>query len=88
MTQRDDALAKVRAAKARFEDSLSLARRNLTPATLGKRAATKTKRGITGAVQTRPVATVAIGLGLLALLFRKPLAGLVRRIRKEPRHDR
>ncbi len=87
MTKRDDALAKLRDAKARFDGSLSLARRNLTPAKLGKRAATKTKRGVTGAVQAQPVATVAIGLGLLAFLFRKPLAGLVRRIRKEPRHD-
>jgi len=87
MTKRDDALAKLRDAKARFEDSLSLARYNLTPAKLGKRAATKTKRGVTGAVQAQPIATVAIGLGLLALLFRKPLAGLVRRIRKDPHHD-
>lgn len=87
MTKRDDALAKLRDAKARFEDSLSLARLNLTPAKLGKRAATKTKRGVTGAVQAQPVATVAIGLGLLAFLFCKPLAGLVRRIRKDPRHD-
>ena len=87
MTKRDDALAKLRDAKARFDSSLSLARHNLTPAKLGKRAVTKTKRGVTGAVQAQPVATVAIGLGLLAFLFRKPLAGLVRRIRKEPRHD-
>lgn len=87
MTKRDDALAKLRDAKARFDGSHSLARHNLTPAKLGKRAATKTKRGVTGAVQAQPVATVAIGLGLLAFLFRKPLAGLVRRIRKEPRHD-
>jgi|LauGreDrversion4_2_1035121.scaffolds.fasta_scaffold547664_2 hypothetical protein len=87
MTQRDDALAKARAAKARFEDSLSLARHNMTPVKLGKRAAAKTKRGVTGAVQAQPVATAAIGLGLLAFLFRKPLAGLVRRIRKEQRHD-
>jgi hypothetical protein len=87
MTQRDDALAKARAAKARFEDSLSLARHNITPVKLGKRATAKTKRGVTGAFQAQPVATVAIGLGILAFLFRKPLAGLVRRIRKEPRHD-
>ena len=87
MTQRDEAFAKVRAAKARFDGSLSLARHSLTPAKLGKRAATKTKRGLTGAVQAQPVATAAIGLSLLAFLFRKPLAGLVRRIRKEPRHD-
>ncbi len=87
MTQRDDALAKARAAKARFEDSLSLARHNMTPVKLGKRAAAKTKRGVTGAVQAQPVATAAIGLGFLAFLFRKPLAGLVRRIRKEQRHD-
>ncbi len=87
MTQRDDALAKARAAKARFEDSLSLARHNITPVKLGKRAAAKTKRGVTGAFQAQPVAVVALGLGVLAFLFRKPLAGLVRRIRKEPRHD-
>lgn len=87
MTQRDDALAKARAAKARFEDSLSLARYNMTPVKLGKRAAAKTKRGVTGAFQAQPVAVVALGLGVLAFLFRKPLAGLVRRIRKEPRHD-
>jgi hypothetical protein len=87
MTQRDDALAKARAAKARFEDSLSLARHNMTPVKLGKRAAAKTKRGVTGAFQAQPVAVVAIGLGILAFLFCKPLAGLVRRIRKEPRHD-
>ncbi len=87
MTQRDDALAKARAAKARFEDSLSLARHNMTPVKLGKRAAAKTKRGVTGAFQAQPVAVVALGLGVLAFLFRKPLAGLVRRIRKEPRHD-
>ena len=87
MTQRDDALVKARAAKARFDNSLSLARHNMTPVKLGKRAAAKTKRGVTGAVQAQPVATAAIGLGLLAFLFRKPLAGLVRRIRKEQRHD-
>lgn len=87
MTQRDDALAKARAAKARFEDSLSLARHNMTPVKLGKRAAAKTKRGVTGAFQAQPVAVVALGLGVIAFLFRKPLAGLVRRIRKEPRHD-
>ena len=43
MTQRDEALAKVRAAKARFEDSLSLARHSLKPAKLGKRAATRVR---------------------------------------------
>ena len=83
MTQRDDAFARARAAKTRFEASLDVVRRNLTPAKLGQRATVKTKR----AVEARPVVSAAIGTALLAIIFRKPLAGLVRRLRKEPRHD-
>lgn len=83
MTQRDDAFAKARAAKARFEASLDIARRNLTPAKIGQRATLKTKR----AVEARPVASAAIGTAVLALIFRKPLAGLIRRLRKDQRHD-
>lgn len=83
MTQRDDAFAKARAAKARFEVSLDIARRNLTPAKIGQRATLKTKR----AVEARPVASAAIGTAVLALIFRKPLAGLIRRLRKDQRHD-
>jgi hypothetical protein len=83
MTKRDEAFAKAREAKARFEGSLDVARRNLTPVKLGQRATSKTKR----AVEARPVASAAIGTAVLALIFRKPLAGLIRRLRKELRHD-
>lgn len=83
MTKRDEALAEARAARARFHDSLDVARRNLTPASLGQRATLKARRG----VQARPVATVAVGIGLLAFIFRKPIAGMVRRLRKDKRHD-
>lgn len=87
MSQRDDAFAKAREAKVRFAGSLDVARRNLTPAKLGQRAAAKAKRGATRTVQAQPVATAAVGIGIIAFLFRKPLAGLIRRLRKEPRHD-
>lgn len=83
MTKRDEALAEARAARARFEGSLDVARRNLTPAKIGQRAALKAKRG----VQAQPVVSAAAGVGLLAFIFRKPIAGLVRRLRKETRHD-
>ncbi len=87
MTQRDDAFAKARAAKARFQGTLAVARNSLTPAKLSRRAATKARRGVSRTVQAQPIATAALGIGLIAFLFRKPLAGLVRRLRKEPRHD-
>ena len=83
MTQRDDAFAKAREARTRFEASLDVARRNLTPSKLGQRATLKSKR----AVEARPVVSAAIGTALLAFIFRKPLAGLIRRLRKDQRHD-
>lgn len=83
MSRRDDAFTKARDAKARFETSLDVARKNLTPKKLGQRATTKSRR----AVEARPVASAVVGTAVLALLFRKPLAGLIRRLRKEPRHD-
>lgn len=83
MTKRDEAFAKAKEAKARFEASLDVTRRNLVPANLGRRASLKTKR----AVEARPIASAAVGAALLAYIFRKPLAGLIRRLRKEPRHD-
>ncbi len=87
MTRREDALAEARAARERFEGSLDVARRNLAPARLGQRAALKAKRGARRAVAERPLAAAALGLGLAAFLFRKPLAGLVRHLRKEQRDD-
>lgn len=83
MIKRDDAFAKAREARTRFEASLDIARSNLTPAKIGQRATLKTKR----AVEARPVASAAIGTAVLALIFRKPLAGLIRRLRKDQRHD-
>lgn len=87
MTKRDDALAKAREAKSRFEGSLDVARRNLTPVKLGQRAAIKTKRGVTRTVKAQPLAAAGVAIGLFGFLFRKPLAGLIRRLRKETRYD-
>ncbi len=83
MTKRDDAFAKARAARSRFEASLDVARQNLAPASLARRAKTKTTR----AVGARPMVSAAIVAAVLAFIFRKPLAGIIRRLRKEPRHD-
>ena len=87
MTRRDEALAEARAARNRFEGSLDVARRNLTPAKLGQRAALKARRGAKATIEQRPVVTAAVGALLAALIFRKPIAGLVRHLRKEPRDD-
>lgn len=86
-TNPDSARALAREAKARFIGSLDVARRNLTPAKLGQRASTKAKRGISQTVQAHPAATVAAGIGLFAFIFRKPLAGLFRRLKKDTLHD-
>lgn len=87
MSRREEALAEARAARQRFEGSLDVARRNLTPGKIGQRAALKARRGAKATIEQRPVATAAIGMAVAAFLFRKPLAGLIRHLRKEPRDD-
>lgn len=80
MSERDDAFQSVQEARARFEQSLGTARRELTPAKLSRRAATNVTRKANETVRQHPAAVTTIAAGAIALIFRKPIAGLVRRL--------
>ncbi|MFM7027328.1 MAG: hypothetical protein ACKOXK_01450 [Chakrabartia sp.] len=88
LNERDRAAEQLVATRAKFRATLGVARRELAPATLFRRTRDRAKDRATQTFQARPVATGLVGLGLMALLFRKPIAGLVRRLLRETRHVR
>jgi ElaB/YqjD/DUF883 family membrane-anchored ribosome-binding protein len=87
MNNRDEAFQNAQKARLRFTESLGEARRELTPAKLSRRALTNTTRRASAAVREHPGAVAGIAAGAIALIFRKPIAGLVRRLLREKRHD-
>lgn len=87
MSERDDAFQSVQEARARFEQSLGTARRELTPAKLSRRAASNVTRKANETVRQHPAAVATVAAGAIALIFRKPIAGLVRRLLREKRND-
>lgn len=66
------------AARAQLWRTLHTARRELAPAQLTRRASDRAKAELSAQVKARPVASGLIAAGVVALLLRKPLAGLAR----------
>lgn len=87
MSERDDAFQTAQQARLRLRESLGTARRELTPAKLSRRAVSGVTRKANDTVRAHPAAVATVAAGAIALIFRKPIAGLVRRLLREKRHD-
>ncbi len=72
--------------RARFHETLAVARRELTPATVSQRATRRFRNRAQNVAQQHPALSAAIITAFFAYLFRKPLAGLIRRFSREKRH--
>lgn len=83
LTPAEDARRRLAEARARFQDSLSVARRELTPELVTRRASDGFRRRAISIARKRPALTTIIAATLLAYVFRKPLAGLIRRLSRE-----
>ncbi|MFM1983508.1 MAG: hypothetical protein RJB22_2227 [Pseudomonadota bacterium] len=87
MTSRDDAARQLQEARARFYATLAVAKQELAPANLTRKTSQKLTQNAKDTVRARPgTAAILAGL-LLAFLFRKPIAGLIRHLLREKRHD-
>lgn len=86
MTDVDAAARALADARARFHATLDVARRDLAPSLVAKRTVRKTAKHAKSRIAAEPgKAGLAVAL-CLAFLFRKPIAGLVRRLFRENPH--
>lgn len=83
LTPAEDARHRLAEARARFQDSLSVARRELTPELVTRRASDGFRRRAISIARRSPALATIIAAAILAYLFRKPLAGLFRRLSRE-----
>lgn len=84
---REEAAQRLADARARFQATLAVAKRELTPKTLASRKARQMRDRAETEMRARPLAAAGTAGALLLFLFRKPIAGLVRRLLREKRHD-
>lgn len=74
-------------AKARFYATLEVAKRELTPKAVASRKARQMRDQAETQIRARPYAAAGTAAALALFLFRKPLAGLARRLLRKTRHD-
>lgn len=83
----DHAAQRLVEARARFQATLGVAKHELAPKTLFTRKARQMRDRAETEVRARPYATAGTATALFLFLFRKPIAGLVRRLLREKRYD-
>ncbi len=76
------------AARTQLQQTLGLASRALAPTRLAQRATDQAKAAVTTRLKARPYAAGLMATALVAILMRKPLAGLARQLLRKTRHDR
>jgi ElaB/YqjD/DUF883 family membrane-anchored ribosome-binding protein len=74
-------------ARQKFLATLDVAKRELTPKTIAKRKVRQVRDRAEREVRARPAAAAGAATALFIILFRKPLAGLVRRLLRKTQHD-
>lgn len=70
-------------ARARFQATLAVAKRDLAPQVVSRRVTRRAAIRAGDAVRAKPAISALVLGAFLAFLFRKPLAGLVRRLLRE-----
>ena len=83
----DHAAQKLVEARTRLQATLATAKRELAPKTLASRKARQMRDRAETEVRARPYAALGAATALFLFLVRKPIAGLVRRLLREKRHD-
>ena len=83
----EDAAARLQAARARFYATLGQVRTDLAPKAVIARTRKQARDSAEAKIRAHPYAATGAAAALFLLIFRKPIAGLVRRIFRTARHD-